>query len=250
MSARPSGRPNKPNEPASEKEEDAKGQGPSCDLPATGDDDIEILEVTGINETEPLAGEGSFGELVSHESETQHDGHAGPSRDDESADLRQRLDEAEKEKERLHDLWLRAQAETSNVRKQLDREATERRTRETTERLRALLPVLDSLERAIQSPGWGDDGLRQGVALTLQQMLEVLGRDGLKPVDSRGKTFDPEVHEAVETVATGDAPEGTVIEEMQRGYLLRDRLVRPALVKVAAAAGTESAPPVRRRAAG
>lgn len=263
MSARPSGRPNKRNEPASGKEEDAKGSGPSCDLPATGDDDIEILEVTGVNETEPLAGEGSFGELVSHESETQHDGHghahaasphghAGPSHGgDETDDLRRRLDEAEKEKDRLHDLWLRAQAETSNVRKQMDREAVERRVRETTERLRALLPVLDSLERAIQSPGWGDDGLRQGVALTLQQMLEVLGRDGLKPVESQGKTFDPQVHEAVETIATAEAPEGTVIQEMQRGYLLRDRLVRPALVKVAAAEGTGSAPaPARRRAAG
>ncbi|HEV8202391.1 MAG TPA: nucleotide exchange factor GrpE [Candidatus Polarisedimenticolia bacterium] len=262
MSARPSGRPNKRHEPASEKEEDAKGSGPSCDLPATGDDDIEILEVTGINETEPLAGEGSFGELVSHEAEAQHDGHgghahagahAGPSHPggDDTDDLRRRLDEAEKEKERLHDLWLRAHAETSNVRKQMDREAVERRVRETTERLRALLPVLDSLERAIQSPGWGDDGLRQGVALTLQQMLEVLGRDGLKPVDSQGRKFDPQVHEAVETVTTAEAPEGTVIEEMQRGYLLRDRLVRPALVKVAAAEGTESAPaPQRRRAAG
>ena len=257
MSARPSGRPHKRHEPASEKEEDAKGSGPSCDLPATGDDDIEILEVTGINETEPLAGEGSFGELVLHESDAQHDVHgghaqAGPSHGaDAPDDLRRRLDEAEKEKERLHDLWLRAQAETSNVRKQLDREATERRTRETTERLRALLPVLDSLERAIQSPGWGDDGLRQGIALTLQQMLDVLGRDGLKPVDSKGEKFDPQVHEAVETIATSEAPEGTVIEEMQRGYLLRDRLVRPALVKVAAAEGTESAPaPERRRAAG
>jgi molecular chaperone GrpE len=257
MSARPSGRPHKRHEPASEKEEDAKGSGPSCDLPATGDDDIEILEVTGINETEPLAGEGSFGELVSHESEAQHDAHGGHAQAgpfhgaDAPDDLRRRLDEAGKEKERLHDLWLRAQAETSNVRKQMDREAIERRVRETTERLRALLPVLDSLERAIQSPGWGDDSLRQGVALTLQQMLDVLGRDGLKPVESKGKTFDPQVHEAVETVATSEAPEGTVLEEMQRGYLLRDRLVRPALVKVAAAEGTESAPaPERRRAAG
>src|SRR5262249_55628326 len=109
-----------------------------------------------------------------------------------------------------------------------------------------LLPILDSLERAIGSPGWGDDGLRQGVALTLQQMLEILARDGLKPVDSKGARFDPQFHEAVELVPGSGAPEGTVVEEMQRGYLLRDRLIRPALVKVAAAAASE---PEHRRAA-
>jgi len=255
MSARPSGRPNKRNEPASEKEEDAPGPASSS---AAGDDEIEILEVIGVNETEPMGGEmAPLADLPPidpeghpHDLHGGHPGHAGhePAGDD---DLRQRLDEAGKEKERLHDLWLRAQAETDNVRKRLDREAAERRVRETTERLRALLPVLDSLERAIESPGWGDDGLRQGVALTLQQMLEVLGRDGLKPVEAKGRPFDPQVHEAVETVPTTEAPEGMVIEEMQRGYMLRDRLVRPALVKVAAAAGTASAPaPLRRRAAG
>jgi molecular chaperone GrpE len=255
MSARPSGKPNKRHEPASENEPDAPGPASSGDA---GDDEIEILEVIGVNETEPMGGEmAPLADLQpidpeghSHDIQGGHAGHAahGQAGDD---DLRQRLDEAEKEKARLHDLWLRAQAETDNVRKRLDREAAERRVRETTERLRALLPVLDSLERAIESPGWGDDGLRQGVALTLQQMLEVLGRDGLKPVESKGKPFDPHVHEAVETVPSTEAAEGTVIEEMQRGYLLRDRLVRPALVKVAATAATEPAPaPARRRAAG
>jgi molecular chaperone GrpE len=246
MSARQSGRPKDRIEPAPEKEEDVPPD-------ASSDDDIEILEVIGVNETEPVGGEmAPLAELPPidpeghpHEVHGQHGAHHG---DD---DLRRRLEEAEKEKERLHDLWLRAQAETSNVRKRVDKDAAERRARETAERIRALLPVLDSLERAIESPGWGDDGLRQGVALTLQQMLEVLGRDGLKAVVSRGAQFDPQVHEAVETVAAPEAAEGTVLQEMQRGYLLRDRLIRPALVKVAAASGAEPAQePLRRRAAG
>lgn len=252
MSARPSGKSKeRPGPGPSKDEEDAS----SCSLPDDGD--IEILEVTGVNETEPLIGGEQAAiahlEIVPHEeAEPAHEPHAGSHRPaDADGDLRQRLDEAEKEKERLHDLWLRAQAETSNVRKRLDREAADRRARETAERIRALLPVLDSLERAIESPGWGDDGLRQGVALTLQQMLDVLGQEGLKAIASKGARFDPQVHEAVETVAAPEAPEGTVIEEMQRGYLLRDRLIRPALVKVSAAAGTEPAQaPVRRRAAG
>ena len=88
------------------------------------------------------------------------------------------------------------------------------------------------------------------MALTLQQMLEVLARDGLKPVASMGAHFDPQFHEAVETVPGSGAPEGTVLEEMQRGYLLRDRLIRPALVKVASAAGAAGGEAPRRRATG
>jgi molecular chaperone GrpE len=262
MSARQSGRPNR-TRPASEKVKDAAGSAAPADPSATdpttaSDDDIEILEVIGVNETEPMAGEmAPLAELPPIDPDGAYDhghgahgaGHGSAHQADD--DLRQRLDEAEKEKERLHDLWLRAQAETANVRKRLDREAIERRARETAERIRALLPVLDSLERAIESPGWGDDGLRQGVALILQQMLNVLGQDGLKPIESKGARFDPQVHEAVETVAAPEVPEGTVLQEMQRGYLLRDRLIRPALVKVSAAAGTVPAQaPIRRRAAG
>jgi molecular chaperone GrpE len=257
MSARPSGRPKERTKPASEQEEDAAdpaSAGPGSSAPhfsgpgSAEDDDIEILEVIGVNETEPVGGEGSLTELVDAEAQhephggqglhlpqSHHGGHGG----NEADDLRRRLDEAEKEKERLHDQWLRGQAEIDNARKRMDREAAERRASETAERIRRLLPVLDSLERAIESSGWGDEGLRQGVALTLQQMLEVLGRDGLKAVAAKGQPFDPRVHEAVETVARPDVAEGTVVEEMQRGYLLRDRLIRPALVKVAAAAEPE-----------
>jgi len=251
MSARPSGKSKERPQPGPSKDEET---GPGCPLPEDGD--IEILEVIGVNETEPVIG-GETGAIAHLEHATHDDGevhhgsHAHPHHGgDEAADLRHRAEEAEKEKERLHDLWLRAQAETSNVRKRLDREATDRVASETAERIRRLLPILDSLERAIGSPGWGDDGLRQGVALTLQQMLEVLGRDGLKPIGSSGTLFDPRFHEAVEMVPHSEAPEGTVLEEMQRGYLLRDRLLRPALVKVARSAGAADGGAERRRSAG
>ncbi|HET8946589.1 MAG TPA: nucleotide exchange factor GrpE, partial [Candidatus Polarisedimenticolia bacterium] len=204
MSARPSGKSKERPSPGPSKDEEAA----SCALPEDGD--IEILEVTGVNETEPLIGgeQAAIAHLehVPQEAEGAHDPHAAPHHaGGGDHDLRRRLDtaerdlnEAEKEKERLHDLWLRAQADAENARKRLDREAAERRVNETAERIRRLLPILDSLERAIASAGWGDDGLRQGVALTLQQMLEILARDGLKPVESKGVRFDPHFHEAVE----------------------------------------------------
>ena len=257
MSARPSGKSKERPKPGPSKDEEAAS---SCALPEDGD--IEILEVTGVNETEPLIG-GEQAAIAHHEHVPHeeggalHDPASSAEGHDAEGELRRRLDTAEKgldaaekEKHHLHDLWLRAQADAENARKRFDREAAERRANETAERIRRLLPILDSLERAIGLQGWGDDGLRQGVALTLQQMLEILGRDGLKPIDSKGAHFDPQFHEAVETVPGSGAPEGTVLEEMQRGYLLRDRLLRPALVKVAAVAAAEPAhPPVRRRAA-
>ena len=253
MSARPSGRSKERTKgPSKDEETDS-----ACALP--DDEDIEILEVTGVNETEPLIG-GEQAAIAHVEYPAHDDGephpapHAVPGEGDH--ELRRRLDAAEsdldaarKDKDRLHDLWLRAQADAENARKRFEREAAERRAGETAERIRRLLPILDSLERAIQSPGWGDDGLRQGVALTLQQMLEILGRDGLKPIASEGSRFDPQFHEAVVTVPDSGAPEGTVLEELQRGYLLRDRLIRPALVKVASAAGADGGEAPGRRAA-
>jgi molecular chaperone GrpE len=258
MSARPSGKSKERPQPGPSKDEET-GPSASCALPEDGD--IEILEVIGVNETEPVIG-GEQGAIahIEHASHEEGDAHPGahPHHGGEGDhDLRRRLDtahkeleEAEREKTRLHDLWLRTQAESENARKRLDREAAERRASDTAERIRRLLPILDSLERAIALPGWGDDGLRQGVALTLQQMLEVLSRDGLKPIPSKGTPFDPQFHEAVEMVPESGVPEGTVIEEMQRGYLLRDRLIRPALVKVATAAGAAGSEAPRRRAAG
>ena len=256
MSARPSGRSNERPKAGPSKDEETDS---SCALPEDGD--IEILEVTGVNETEPLIGGEQAAiahvEYPAHEESEPHPGSTAPhSSADGDHDLRRRLDNAEKdleaagkEKDRLHDLWLRSQADAENARKRFDREAAERRANETAERIRRLLPILDSLERAIASPGWGDDGLRQGVALTLQHMLEILGRDGLKPVESKGRPFDPRFHEAVQTVPDSGAAEGTVLEEMQRGYLLRDRLLRPALVTVASAAGTGGGVAHERRAA-
>jgi molecular chaperone GrpE len=213
------------------------------------EEDIEILEVIGVNETEPVMGpyagsEGAGGEhhplrYGDHPAEE-----AGAARDE----TKKRLDEALAEKDKFHDLWLRAQAETENLRKRAERDMEERRLSDASSLFRRLLPILDSLERALASPATPDDPLVRGITLTLQQMLEVLKKEGLEPIAARGRHFDPRLHEAVEMVAVEGTEDGVVLEEMQRGYLYRDRLVRPALVRVSGAG--PSAVSADRRAAG
>jgi molecular chaperone GrpE len=189
------------------------------------EEDIEILEVIGVNETEPAGITGEHHPLRYGDHPAEE---AGAARDD----MKRRLDEALAEKEKLHDLWLRAQAETENVRKRAERDLEERRITDASSLIRRLLPILDSLERAVASAASPDDPLVHGLTLTLQQMLEVLKKEGLEPLAARGQRFDPRLHEAVELVAAEGTEDGVVLEEMQRGYLFRDRLVRPALVRV------------------
>lgn len=95
-----------------------------------------------------------------------------------------------------------------------------------------LLPVVDNLERALQAAGDGP-GVRQGVEMTLRQFREVLGAAGVEAMDSRGQPFDPTRHEAVARGPVAGVAAGTVAEEYRKGYLLRDQVLRPAMVKVA-----------------
>lgn len=223
------------------------GKEPDTEEPQS-EEDIEILEVIGVNETEPVTGARSGPEGAS--GGDHHLLRYGDHPAEEEAAVRdetkKRLDEAVAEQERLHDLWLRAQAETENIRKRAARDLEERRLTDVSEIFRRLLPILDSLERAVASPASPDDPLVHGITLTLQQMHEVLKKEGLEPIEARGKPFDPRLHEAVEVVPAEGVQEGVVLEEMQRGYLFHDRLVRPALVRVSGAARSAG----DRRAAG
>lgn len=191
---------------------------------AAPDDEIEILEVVGVNETERDAEPVPDVEPVS--------GPAAPAVDVEA--LERELVEARREKDRCHDLWLRSQADLENFRKRTEREAEQRRDTDAARLVGRMLPVLDNLERALRARGEAADPLWSGVALVHQQMLDLLGREGLVAVESVGRPFDPRHHEAVEMVPAPAAAAGSVIEEMQKGYLFRDRLIRPALVRVAA----------------
>lgn len=144
------------------------------------------------------------------------------------------------------DLYLRARADLENFRKRAQREKEDLSRFANENLLREILPVADNLERALeharQSEG-GNGGLLQGVEMTLGQFQRVLEKFGVTPLRSVGEPFDPARHEALGQVASAEHPPNTVVQELQRGYLLNDRLLRPAMVMVAkappAAAGPE-----------
>ena len=136
------------------------------------------------------------------------------------------------ERDSLLDRLARMQAEFENVRRRTAKEQQDFREYAATDTIKPLLPVLDSFERALQVKSEPAD-FRNGVDLIYKQLQSALGKLSLQPIAAKGQAFDPHVHEAIEMVDTSDAPDHQVIEELQRGYKLKDRLLRPAMVKVA-----------------
>jgi len=142
------------------------------------------------------------------------------------------LEEVRRERDALQDRLLRTAAEFDNYRKRMDRERRDLAEYTAGEAIKDLLPIIDNLERALQTPAQ-DDPLRKGVELIHKQMLEILRRRGVTPIEALGADFDPNVHEAVTQEESAQHREGEVMEELQRGYKVGDRLLRPAMVKVA-----------------
>ena len=138
------------------------------------------------------------------------------------------------ERDALQDRLLRTAAEFDNYRKRIDRERRDQSESAAASLLAEVLPVVDNLERALQAPtGPEAAGYRAGVELIHRQLIDLLRKRGVTPIEALGADFDPRFHQAV-TQETSDAHrDGEVMEEMQRGYMLGDRLLRPAMVKVA-----------------
>jgi len=137
------------------------------------------------------------------------------------------------ERDTLLDRLARLQAEFENARKRAAREQQEFRDFATADAIRALLPVFDSFERALKAPASQLDEFRGGIELIYKQLQDALAKLAVRPVAAKGETFDPRVHEAIEMVETTEVPDQQVIDELQRGYKLKDRLLRPAMVRVA-----------------
>lgn len=137
------------------------------------------------------------------------------------------------ELEEVRELVRRKQAEFENYRKRVERERSEFIDYAASELVKEILPVLDNLERALGAPGGGGKRLREGVDIVYRQFRDILSRAGLREVEALGADFDPHVHEAVGRVETDEHREGEVVEVYQKGYFLKDRLLRPALVNVA-----------------
>jgi molecular chaperone GrpE len=142
------------------------------------------------------------------------------------------LQKVKAERDSLLDRLARAQAEFENARRRAAREQQDFRDFATVDAIKSLLPVIDSFERALQAKSEPAD-FRSGVELIYKQLQDVLAKLGVRPITAKGEPFDPHVHEAIEMVETADAPDHQVIEEWQRGYKFKDRLLRPAMVKVA-----------------
>jgi molecular chaperone GrpE len=142
-----------------------------------------------------------------------------------------------------HDRFLRAAADLENYKKRAQKEREEVQRFGNERLLKDLIPVVDNLERALAAVA-KDDPLSGGVRLVLRQMEDALGRFGVKAFSAMGQPFDPRLHEALMSVATAESTPGTVVMEHGRGYLLNDRLVRPAIVGVAVAPGAGSEPGV------
>ncbi len=138
------------------------------------------------------------------------------------------------EKEGLYDRLLRKQAELENFRKRLQREKEDFLQHATADLIRALLPVLDGYERALNHRDTKvPEEFYQGMQLIHRHLLDVLNRAGLAPIETAGKIFDPHLHQAVETIEAPGYRDQEIVEELQRGYKLKHRVLRPAIVKVA-----------------
>ena len=150
--------------------------------------------------------------------------------------LTEELNAAQAEALENRDLYLRARADLDNFRKRSQREREDLLKFSNETILRELLPVIDNLERALQHAATdGDSGLLQGVELTLGQFSKVLEKFNVVAIDAVGEPFDSARHEAIGQIESADQPVNTVVQMLQKGYLLNERLLRPAMVLIAKA---------------
>jgi len=151
-------------------------------------------------------------------------------------EMEAKLEVKEEAAKETYDRLLRVSADFENYKKRATREIEEFRKYANQSLLKEMLSVVDNLELAINSSNDGgktDKTLIEGLNLTLNEILRVFEKFDVKPIEARGKTFDPAYHEAVMREETDDYPENTVVSEFQKGYLIHDRLLRPAMVVVA-----------------
>jgi len=138
------------------------------------------------------------------------------------------------EKAELAETLVRRQADFENYRKRIERERKEESRRAQSRLIEDLLPVLDGFERALSAhddPAYEE--YRKGLELIYKQLWDTLARHGLERIDADGKPFDPNFHMAIDRVETHDHPDGTVIDVLQQGYRIHDRVLRPSAVRVA-----------------
>jgi molecular chaperone GrpE len=137
------------------------------------------------------------------------------------------------ERDALLDRLARLQAEFDNARKRAVREQQEFREYAAADVIKTILPILDSFERALKAAGTESSDFRNGIELIYRQFQDALQKIGVQAISAIGQVFDPRVHEAIEMVDTTEVEDHHVLDELQRGYKYKDRLLRPAMVRVA-----------------
>jgi molecular chaperone GrpE len=174
------------------------------------------------------------GDPAKDQGNEKSEGHTQPAEKEKKASLGDLLQEKEKEAKENYDRYLRAMAELENLKKRAEREKNELYKFANENLLKDLLPVLDNLERALEHGKEVDDpkALLEGVELTLKGFWAVLEKYGISSVAALGEAFDPHHHEAVMVQENSETPAGVIISQLQKGYRLHDRLVRPAMVIV------------------
>ena len=160
---------------------------------------------------------------------------AQESDDEEAAEAPVNLVGAREQIDELNARVLRLTADYDNYRKRAQREKEDVRQFSNQDLLEKLLPVLDNFEMAITAVKEADPSIKDGVQMIYDQLFAVLKDSGMEPIDAMGEAFDPNLHEALSQEETTNANEGTVVQQVQRGYKLNERLVRPARVVVAKA---------------
>jgi molecular chaperone GrpE len=195
----------------------------------SGDDDIYVIDDTGeLKDVQELAG---YRETPVPVDETTGEAAPAPAAEPgEASALRE-------ENQKLRDQYMRSRADFDNYRKRTEREKAEYFRYALADTFRDILPVLDNFERALAADTGVADDFRTGVEMIQKQLADVLARGGLVTIDPAGEPFDPNFHEAIARHETTDVAPHVVVDVLQKGYLLHDRLLRPAMVRVSVAPG-------------
>lgn len=196
--------------------------------------DIEIEEPTPADQAETTVGEAGGEQVADKESDIDQDRLPGE-------DLESKLNAAQEQAQENYDRLLRLSAEFDNYKKRTSREMRDVVRYANEKLLKELLGIVDNLERAIDSANQdtpSDASLVEGINLTLSEVLKILQRYGVQPVKALGETFDPAFHQAMMQQEVEDQPANMVLQEMQKGYVMCDRLLRPAMVVVSKAKDT------------
>ena len=158
---------------------------------------------------------------------------------DSFSQLEADLETAKADADEWRNRFLRKAAEFENYRKRIDKEKTELKTMAQSAILRSILPILDGFDRALKyfdetkSAAGSIEQYREGVELLCRHMLDTLSQAGVTPIETERKPFDPHLHEALSREGTSEAAEGTILNELRRGYMFKDTLLRPSQVIVA-----------------